>query len=100
MNQPRKGPFHLYSLSPHSPQFQQLAVSTISSLSGFGCDCGISVTYSTFYMARTFIAEYNDLDLFCENEESNYQYLMKNLREMFFLFFFSCSLYVLKNCQY
>jgi hypothetical protein len=27
-NQPRKDPFHLYSLSPHSPQFQQSAGAT------------------------------------------------------------------------
>ncbi len=27
-NQARKDPFHLYSLSPHSPQFQQSAVTT------------------------------------------------------------------------
>jgi hypothetical protein len=27
-DQPRKDPFHLYSLSPHSPQFQQSAVAT------------------------------------------------------------------------
>jgi hypothetical protein len=27
-NQPRKDPFHLYSLSPHSPQFQQSAEAT------------------------------------------------------------------------
>ncbi len=35
MNQPRKDPFHLYSLSPHSHQFQQSAGATpLSSLSG------------------------------------------------------------------
>jgi hypothetical protein len=28
MNQPRKGPFHLYSLSSQSPKFQQSAVAT------------------------------------------------------------------------
>jgi hypothetical protein len=28
MNQPRKYPFHLYSLSPHSAKFQQLAGAT------------------------------------------------------------------------
>jgi hypothetical protein len=28
-NQPRKDPFHLYALSPHSPQFQQSAVSVL-----------------------------------------------------------------------
>jgi hypothetical protein len=27
-NQPRKGPFHMYSLSSHLPQFQQLAGAT------------------------------------------------------------------------
>jgi hypothetical protein len=32
-NQPRKGPFHLSSLSPHSPQFQQSAGPPLSSLS-------------------------------------------------------------------
>ncbi len=36
MNQPRKNPIHLYSLSPHSPQFQQSAGATtpLYSLSG------------------------------------------------------------------
>ncbi len=32
-NQPRKDPFHLYSLSPHSPQFQQsTGAATLQSL--------------------------------------------------------------------
>jgi hypothetical protein len=34
-NQPRKDTFHLYTLSPHSPQFQQSAGATpLSGLSG------------------------------------------------------------------
>jgi hypothetical protein len=33
MNQPKKDPFHLYSLGPHSPQFQQSAGATHSVVS-------------------------------------------------------------------
>jgi hypothetical protein len=33
-SEPTKDPFHLYSVSPHSPQFQQSARAPLSSLSG------------------------------------------------------------------
>jgi hypothetical protein len=34
LNQPKKDPIHLYSVSPHLPQFQHSAGATLFSLSG------------------------------------------------------------------